>query len=144
MTPNNARLAPSTRQPNSWNVTFWIGQAALAVIYGLAGLAKISQSMEALHLRGLGYVLDYPEILTRFIGTMELLGVAGILLPAITRILPILTPLAALGFSVIQVLAIGLHVMRGEADETLFNFILLAVSVFVLWGRTFKEPIASR
>lgn len=130
---------------NPWNIALWTAQGMLAFVYARAGILKTTQSMEALAAGGMEFTIDYPELLTRFIGTMELLGAVGILLPAITRILPRLTPLAALGLSTIQVLAIGLHYTRGELAESWpVNFTLLALSLFVLWGRTKQVPIQAR
>jgi hypothetical protein len=48
------------------------------------------------------------------IGAAELLGAIGVILPAATRIASFLRPLAAAGFAVIQVLAIGVHASLGE------------------------------
>ncbi len=63
----------------------------------------------------------------------------------LTRIRPGLTPLAALGFVTIQILAIGFHVVRGEiASSAPLNALLLGLSLFVLWGRTKKAPISPR
>ena len=44
----------------------------------------------------------------------------------------------------LQVLAIGFHASRGEIALTPFNFFLLAVCAFVLWGRYRKAPIPPR
>lgn len=128
-----------------WDIALWAVQILLAAFYGLAGFSKISQPMDALAAMGMTYALDYPDLLTRFVGTAELLGAVGLVLPALTRILPGLTPLAALGLSAIQVLAIGLHAMRGETAQTLpMNLVLLALALLVLWGRTRKAPISPR
>ncbi|MEQ8600448.1 MAG: DoxX family protein [Devosia sp.] len=127
-----------------WNIALWVGQVLLAGVYVMAGLMKVSQPIDALVASGLTYASDYPELLTRFIGTMEILGAIGIILPAATRILPGLTPLAAVGFSVIQVLAFGLHTMRGEYGVLPVNIVLLALSLFVVWGRLRKVPITPR
>lgn len=128
-----------------WNIGLWVTQVVLAAFYGFAGFSKVSQSMESLAAMGISYATDYPELLTRFVGTMELLGAIGIIVPALARIMPRLTPLAALGFSAIQVLAIGLHAMRGETGQTLpINLVALALSLFVLWGRTQKAAILPR
>ena len=128
-----------------WTIGLWVVQVLLAAVYAFAGFNKVSQPMDALAAMGMAYAIDYPDLLTRFVGTMELLGAVGIILPALTRIMPGLTPLAALGFSAIQVLAIGLHAMRGESAQTLpMNLVLLALSLFVLWGRTRKAPISPR
>lgn len=129
---------------NKWNIGLWVAQAVLAAVYVMAGFMKLTQPIDALVASGMGYAGDYPEMLTRFIGTMEVLGAIGIILPAATRIAPFLTPLAALGFSTIQVLAIGLHTMRGEFQVLPVNLVLLALSLFVLWGRRRKAPIAPR
>jgi hypothetical protein len=55
-----------------------------------------------------------------------------------------LTVLPALGCAALQVCAIGFHVSRGEAANTPFNFLLVALSIFVYWGRRFKAPIQYR
>jgi len=127
-----------------WNIALWVGQALLAGVYVMAGFMKVSQPIDALVASGLTYAGDYPELLTRFVGTMEILGAIGIILPAATRTLPGLTPLAAVGFSVIQVLAFGLHTMRGEYGVLPVNIVLLALSLFVLWGRLLKAPVTAR
>lgn len=65
---------------------------------------------------------------------LDLLGGLGILLPALTRIQPGLTVLAALGIVTLQVGAIVFHVSRGEAADTPFNVLLVALAGFVAWG----------
>jgi hypothetical protein len=67
----------------------------------------------------------------------------GILLPTLTRIKPGLTVLAALGCAALQLCAIVFHVSRGEAANTPFNFVLVALSLFVAWGRR-TQPSAPR
>lgn len=127
-----------------WNIGLWVVQIALAAFYAMVGFMKVSQDIAALVASGMTYAGDYPELLTRFIGTMELLGAVGIIVPAATRILPGLTPLAALGFCTIQVLAMGVHISRAEYFVLPMNLVLLALSVFVVWGRTRKAPIHAR
>ncbi|HWV20173.1 MAG TPA: DoxX family protein [Devosia sp.] len=129
---------------SKWNIGLWVAQVILAAVYVMAGFMKLTQPIDALVASGMSYAGDYPELLTRFIGTMEVLGALGIILPAATRIAPRLTPLAALGFSIIQILAIGLHSSRGEFQVLPVNLVLLALSLFVLWGRLRKAPIAPR
>lgn len=127
-----------------WNIGLWAAQLALAGLFGMAGSMHAFQSPEALAQMGIGWAQSAPLALVRFIGFAELAGVVGILLPALTRIRPSLTPLAALGFAIIQVLAIPVHLFRGEAAVLPFNLVLLALSLFVLWGRRSKAPIEPR
>lgn len=56
-----------------------------------------------------------------------------------------MTPLAALGFVLVQLLAIPFHAVRGELAMALpINLVLLGLSLFVLWGRGKKAPVAPR
>ena len=49
-------------------------------------------------------------------GAAEILGALGVILPRLTGILPVLTPLAAAGLALIMVVAISLHL---DARSTL-------------------------
>ncbi len=119
---------------NWWSLALWVAQLLLVVAFGGAGIMKLTQPMAQLASMGMGFVTATPEWLVRFIGVCEVAGALAMILPPLTRIAPLLTPLAALGFAVIQVLAIGVHASRGET----------AMTLFVLWGRWRKAPIASR
>jgi uncharacterized membrane protein YphA (DoxX/SURF4 family) len=129
----------------AWQVGIWSAQILLFLAFGPVGLMKTFLSPEALGGMGVSFARDVPYWLLRFIGVSELAGSLGIVLPALTRVMPFFTPLAALGFVTIQVLAIGFHIMRGEfAMMAPLNFALLGLSLFVLWGRTRKLPISPR
>lgn len=118
----------------SLNFWLWVAQVLLALLFGLAGYMKTFRSIESLAPM-MGWAPSMPR-LTRVIGVLEILGAIGIILPLWTGILPWLTTLAALGFLIIQILAIGLHARRGETAKTIpMNLLLLALSAFVVWGR---------
>jgi hypothetical protein len=74
----------------------------------------------------------------------DILGGFGLLLPSITRIKPGLTVLAALGCVALQASAIVFHFSRGEGVNTPFNFLLVALALFVAWGRSWRAPISPR
>ncbi|MBB4123568.1 DoxX family protein [Martelella radicis] len=133
-------------RPNQfkWQIGLWAAQILLAVFYGFAGTLKTFMPPDALPAMGLNYATQIPFLLLRFIGICELAGTIGILLPALTRIKPSLTPLAALGFVAIQILAIAFHIYRGEIEVLPMNMIALAIAAFVVWGRTRKLPITPR
>lgn len=129
---------------NWWNIGLWVAQLLLALVFGAAGVMKLFQPIEALGAM-MTWVTVTPDLLVRFIGLVELAGALGMILPALTRILPFLTPLAALGFAIIQVLAIVVHASLGETAMSLpMNLVLLALSLFVVWGRARKAPISPR
>ena len=61
-----------------------------------------------------GWPAAVPAPLVRFIGVAEFLGGLGLILPAATRVKPMLTPLAGVGLAVAMLLAAGFHTSRGE------------------------------
>ena len=123
------------------NVSLWTAQILLALVFGAAGFMKVTMPLPDLAAM-LTWPGNVPSWLVRFIGTAELAGAIGILVPALTRIQPLLTPLAALGFAIIQILAVPVHISQGDiAMVGPVNAILLALALFVVWGRYRKLPI---
>jgi putative oxidoreductase len=80
--------------------------------------------------------------LVTFIGIAELAGALGLILPALTNILPVLTTWAAVGLATIMVLATGFHLMRGEFSHAIVTVILLALAAFVIYARGFGSQPA--
>ena len=136
-------ISKTTGRLDWWRIGLWTAQILLAVVYLAAGSAKLSQPIDALVAMGMTFVLSFPEIVVRLIGLAEVLGALGLILPTVTRILPLLTPLAAVGLTVLQIGAIFTHVSIGEVSSLPFNVVLLALSGFIAWGRWFKRPLAA-
>jgi putative oxidoreductase len=118
----------------SLNVALWIVQVLLAAAFGMAGVMKSSQPLDALG-QNMAWVRDVPPAMVRFIGISELAGAVGVVLPWVTGIRPMLTPLAAAGLAVIMVLAAAFHISRGEPSALPFNLVLGGLAAFVAWGR---------
>jgi DoxX-like family len=116
-------------------IAYWIVAGLLGVFYLYAGGKKVAQSKEQLAPM-MGWVDTVPMWLVRLIGVVEILGVAGLVLPPLTGIAPALAMLAALGFVVLQVLATGLHLSRGEARVTGLNVALIALAGAAAWLAT--------
>ena len=89
----------------------------------------------------MGWPGEVPVALVRFIGAAELAAAAGLILPVLTGIMPRLTALAALGLATIQVLAMGLHIYRGEFEVLPVNAVLLALAVYVILGRRTSRSV---
>ena len=124
-------------------VVLWILQVVLAVAFLAAGAWKLTQPLAELAV-SLPWTADVPGALVRFIGVAEVLGGLGLVLPAATRILPRLTPIAAAALALDMVFATLFHVMRGETMMAPVTLILVALLAFVAWGRTTRAPIAPR
>jgi len=123
------------------HILLWIAQVLLACAFGMAGVMKATQPIDALTQAGIAWASQVPLALVRFIGVSELLGAIGLILPAATKIKPFLTPLAALGLLTIMILAMAFHLSRGEIQATPINIVLGGLAAFVAWGRTKKAPI---
>jgi uncharacterized membrane protein YphA (DoxX/SURF4 family) len=117
----------------SLNTWLWVAGGLLAIAYLMAGAMKATQPIDKLAAQ-MTWPAEYPR-LTRFIGWSEFLGAIGLVLPLVTGILAWLTPLAALCLVLVQLLAIGFHLMRKEPQIVPVNIVLLALAAFVAWGR---------
>lgn len=129
--------------PTAWHYGLWCVQALLAVAFAMAGFMKLTTPLDQLGA-AMPWVATAPGALVRFIGLAELAGGLGLVLPAATRIKPILTPLAAAGLVLVMVLAAGVHAVRGELEALPINAVLGGLAALVAWGRTAKAPIAAR
>jgi putative oxidoreductase len=125
------------------NIVLWVFQGLLAAMFIMAGASKLFQTISEL-ANSLPWVTEVPEGLVRFIGISELLGGLGLLLPSLLRIKPILTPVAALGLAAVMVLASIFHISRGETSVIGMNFVIMAIALFVAWGRMKKAPIHAK
>lgn len=130
----------TAKSSKAMHISLWVVQVLLAAMFLMAGTNKLFQPIAELS-KMLPWVTQVPEGLVRFIGISELLGGLGLLLPSILRIKPILTPIAAIGLSIIMVFATIFHISKGEIPVIGFNFVLLALALFVAWGRSKKAPI---
>lgn len=123
------------------DVALWVVQVLLALLFLAAGLTKLTQPKEKL-VTNLKWVEDFEPNIVKGIGLLELLAAIGLIIPAVTRILPVLTPLAAAGLVAIMLGAIATHLRRGEAPIAIFNVVLLLLAVFVAYGRFALVPLA--
>jgi uncharacterized membrane protein YphA (DoxX/SURF4 family) len=124
------------------NLALWIVAIVLAAGFAGSGLMKLLVPKDKLVSSGQGWAQDYTPTNIRLIGVVELLGAAGLILPAVTHIAPILVPLAAVGFVLVMVGAATVHARRKEAMNIGVNAVLLALAVFVAWGRFGPYPFA--
>jgi hypothetical protein len=145
---NSATLPISTSTSTSTaskglHIGLWVAQGLLAAAFLMAGGMKVSAPIEQLQAQ-MPWVTGAMGGAVRFIGVVELLGALGLILPAATRILPKLTPLAASGLLTVMVLASMTHISRGEYPMIVANLVLGGLAAFIAWGRFKKAPIAAR
>ena len=96
-------------------IALWIVNVVLALAFLAAGSMKLGRPKPALAAAGMTYVEDFSTPAVKAIGAAELLGAVGLILPLATGIAPILTPLAAVGLTVLMIGAVATHVRRKES-----------------------------
>lgn len=116
------------------NIVLWALQVLLALMFLMAGSTKASQPLDKISRR-MTWVTATPPALVRFIGISEIAGALGLILPAVTHILPVLTIAAAIGLAIIMVLAALFHVSRGEYNAVVVNAVILVLLIIVIYGR---------
>ena len=113
-------------------IAFWIVSGLVALAFFAAGLMKLVRPKAALAASGMAWTEDFGEPTLKVIGAAEVLGAIGIVLPALTGIAPILSPIAASALALVMVGAIVVHVRRKENPTANVVLLLLAVTSAVL------------
>lgn len=123
------------------NTALWVVQGLLALAFAMAGFMKTFMPYEAVKARQ-HWAEDFSPAMVRLIGIVEMLGAVGLILPALTGVLPALTPLAATGLVLTMIGAILVHLRRKDApSHILINVVLLAMAVFIAYGRFALVPL---
>ena len=125
------------------NLALWIVTIALAAVFTGSGLMKLLVPKDKLVKSGQGWAQDVSPANIRLIGFAEILGAVGLTVPAVTHIAPILVPLAAIGLILVMVGAAIVHARRNEVPNIVVNVALLAMAVFIVWGRFGPNPLMS-
>ena len=123
------------------NIALWILQILVALAFLLAGSMKVSQSMDRLK-KNMGWTAHTTPGIVRLVGTLEILGALGLILPAVTHVLPWLTPVAAAGLVLTMIGAFIVHVRLKEFSRLGVPLILLLLALFIVYGRFLVVPLS--
>ncbi|MFI5898376.1 DoxX family protein [Actinoplanes sp. NPDC051513] len=118
------------------NLALWIVTVLLAAVL-LVSTSKMFVPREKLASVGAAaeWVLDFSPSALRAIGTLEILAVAGLILPAVLDIAPVLVPVTATCLVLLFTGAVIMRLRRGEKATIVPDLVYLAMAVFVAWGR---------
>ncbi|MET7709708.1 DoxX family protein [Micromonospora sp. NPDC005413] len=127
------------------NVVLWIIQILLAVVFAGAGVAKLTQPKEKLRDM-MRWVDPVPPTQVKALGAVELLAAIGLVLPPLTGIATVLTPLAAVGLVIVMIGGILVHLRdmkkqdteerrKAEIQGAITCTVLLVLAAVVAWGR---------
>jgi hypothetical protein len=121
---------------NLLNAALWGVQWFLALFFLAASIPKLTR-------RGLEQWTGFNELPREevvFIGVMEILGAAGLVLPMATGVMPWLTPLAAIGLAINVLMAAGFHVRADERLQATETVLWAVIAGLVAVGRWSLVP----
>jgi uncharacterized membrane protein YphA (DoxX/SURF4 family) len=119
----------------------WTLQIVLAAIFLFSGGFKLAVPFEEIRKNMIVY---FPAWFIHFIGTCEVLGGLGLLLPGIFRIRTGLTPLAAAGLAIITASATVVTVIGGQPALALFPMVVCLLSSYVAYARWRVLPLEGK
>jgi uncharacterized membrane protein YphA (DoxX/SURF4 family) len=122
------------------NILLWIIQIILALLFVASGGMKLVMSTEALLAMGPPSQIVFPAWFYKFIGLCEVLGGLGLVLPGLFRRQQHLTPLAALGLTIIMIGAVVTSAMAFGFSGAIVPLITGLLCLFVAYGRSKLQP----
>jgi hypothetical protein len=122
----------------SANRVLWIVQIVLALFFGLAsGAPKLLLPADALPMP-----IPLPQAFVWFIGTCEVLGALGLILPGLTHVQPRLTVVAAACLVLLTLCAASYQLLGGQPANAFFALVIGALAAGVAYGRTRVAPLS--
>jgi hypothetical protein len=121
------------------NRTLWVFQILLAALFLFAGGAKFVMPADQM-TQGTPAWISISFL--HFIGTCEVLGAIGLILPGLLHIQPGLTPLAAACLTIIVIGATVVTVMGGMIATAVLPLAAALMSAFVAYGRWRLAPLS--
>ena len=123
----------------SRNGLLWTAQILLALFFaGASGAPKLLLPAEQLPMP-----LPLSQGFLWFVGTCEVLGGLGLILPGLTRVQPRLTIAAAACLALLTICAAVYQVMGGQPANAVFALVIGAIAAAVAYGRT-RIPLPAR
>lgn len=113
-------------------IALWIINGLLALAFLGAGAMKAFKSKEALAAAGMAWTEPFSPGAIKAIGVAEILGAIGLVLPLLTDIAPILSPIAATALAITMAGAVVVHVRRKESATPALALGVLSVVSAVL------------
>ena len=132
LSTQQARVNLSSSRERMRSMTLWTMQGALALLFLFTGGSKVLLPTTVLLAQ---MALPLPIWFLRVIGGVEVAGALGLILPQLTHIKPVLTPLAAGGLALEMVGSTIVSVIALGAAPALFPLVVGLLAVFVAYGR---------
>ena len=121
------------------NIVLWVLQFLLGLLFLWGGIYKLVKPLDEIASQ-----LGISVALLTFISVCEVLGGIGLILPSLLRIMPKLTPLAAICLVIIMIGAVAFTLKAGGPANAVMPFVTGILLLFVAYGRWRLVPIAPK
>ena len=128
----------SISNPKTKNRLLWTAQILVAALFLLAGSMKFIMPVEKMQEGP----MVFPVAFLYFIGACECLGAVGLIIPAAFRIRTFLTPLAAIGLTLIMAGATTVSILAMGPAAGIFPGVVGLLTSAIAYGRVIVAPIA--
>lgn len=121
------------------NILLWVLQALAALVYAASGVMKIFMFDEV--SKDVPSFGALPREAWMALGIVELVCVAGLIVPSALRWQPKLTVFAAVVLAVESLVFIGVHIKYREAGPIVMSVVLGLLMALIAYGRSALSPI---
>jgi uncharacterized membrane protein YphA (DoxX/SURF4 family) len=135
-------LPTLTQKPEeqTMNILLWVLQVLAALLYGASGVMKVFMLDKV--SEGVPSFGALPREAWTALGVLELVCVAGLIVPAAFHWQPALTVLAATVLVIESLVFIGVHAKYREITPVVMSSVLGLLMAFIAYGRMFLKPIS--
>jgi uncharacterized membrane protein len=120
------------------NVVLWVAQVVLALAFLGAGYDQALLYDDA--KRRMAWVGAMSRTQAVILGSLEISGAVGLIVPALTGVQPWLSAATALALAVLMAGAVVFHVGRRELPQIAFSGFFGIVAALVAFGRFVVAP----
>jgi uncharacterized membrane protein YphA (DoxX/SURF4 family) len=121
------------------NILLWILQILAALLFGASGVMKVFMFDKV--SQGVQSFGALPRKVWMALGIIELVCVAGLIVPSALRWHPALTIAAATVLAIESLVFIGVHAKYREITPIIMSLVLGLLMAFVAYGRMVLNPL---
>jgi hypothetical protein len=120
------------------NILFWTLQVLLALHTAMGGVWKFSNSSQ-----NMPSLAAIPHGLWLAMGVLELFIAVALVLPAFSKGLAVLVPLAAVLIAAEMLIFCGLHLASGDSNhgQLIYWMVVAGLCAFLAYGRYAVKPL---
>ena len=115
------------------NVVLWVLQIALALLCISGGVFQMFKIDEL--KKGVAAMRELPRGLWAFLGAFGCVAGLGLILPGVTNVLPVVTPIAAAAVAAQSLLITAFYVRYGDRSPMLYTVAMAIMGAFIFYGR---------